>query len=536
MNATQDLRHAAELAVGTEIQQRRKTEDGGFILDEVRQYYYSVAQPILTRENIAATLSERPYLVSLSGFLHAYTLVSSRAFLIDAYHGLSMVPIADAFNHIQENHVHLESEYDVCASCGSLEQCPHDQDDVGEIIGQSRSAQVESMATAVDHTDSAQERSSKLRSKKTASSSEASHEVTSKVAKGIYAPAALSSSDEEDTCDMVSNLPIPPGSEVFNTYGEHLTNAQLLARYGFALDGNENDVVTFDVDDLPNPQLGLPGLDGIGNGVIDTARHVLCSWPRYERWEASSLVYHANASSPEEPSIKLYEATDSRAVGLKVPDHCRASALSPMCINSDARISHELWVCCALCSLAQLRTVFPTVDEISAVLVRLADRQLYWEAQSELDVEVGADASDDKGDRDLHGSQGVTKVLDKTLALLAQTVTWICTFSPRSRRLGLAQAVATESHIAVSHTNSDMDVDSSSDDDDNAAPSIEELGDMLDALPPTRPYTRLALQQVISERCILNSCQCGWEELREHLVGGTACWNNVDCIKLCSDV
>lgn len=33
---------------------------------------------------------------SLSGFCHAYSLVSSRAFWVDAYHGLSMVPIADA--------------------------------------------------------------------------------------------------------------------------------------------------------------------------------------------------------------------------------------------------------------------------------------------------------------------------------------------------------------------------------------------------------------------------------------------------------
>jgi hypothetical protein len=33
--------------------------------------------------------------VTLGGFFRAYSLVSSRAFLIDAYHGLAMVPIAD---------------------------------------------------------------------------------------------------------------------------------------------------------------------------------------------------------------------------------------------------------------------------------------------------------------------------------------------------------------------------------------------------------------------------------------------------------
>lgn len=33
---------------------------------------------------------------SLPGFCHAYSLVSSRAFSVDLYHGLAMVPIADA--------------------------------------------------------------------------------------------------------------------------------------------------------------------------------------------------------------------------------------------------------------------------------------------------------------------------------------------------------------------------------------------------------------------------------------------------------
>jgi hypothetical protein len=40
---------------------------------------------------------------------------------------------------------------------------------------------------------------------------------------------------------MVSNTGIAPNSEVFNTYGETLTNSQLLNQYGFVLDVNEND-------------------------------------------------------------------------------------------------------------------------------------------------------------------------------------------------------------------------------------------------------------------------------------------------------
>lgn len=50
--------------------------------------------------------------------------------------------------------------------------------------------------------------------------------------------------------EMVSNIPIPPETEIFNTYGEHLTNAQLLLRYGFILDVNENDCVTWTLTDV----------------------------------------------------------------------------------------------------------------------------------------------------------------------------------------------------------------------------------------------------------------------------------------------
>ena len=51
--------------------------------------------------------------------------------------------------------------------------------------------------------------------------------------------------DPTDTVDMVTVCSVPPGVEVFNTYGATLGNAALLARYGFVLDGGETDTVTF---------------------------------------------------------------------------------------------------------------------------------------------------------------------------------------------------------------------------------------------------------------------------------------------------
>ena len=58
-----------------------------YVQDDISGFYSSVAAPLLERVGLSA--SER-------GFQHAYALVSSRAFMVDAYHGLAMVPIADA--------------------------------------------------------------------------------------------------------------------------------------------------------------------------------------------------------------------------------------------------------------------------------------------------------------------------------------------------------------------------------------------------------------------------------------------------------
>lgn len=97
--------------------------------EELIQYYRDVGEPLLLRNSgIWTGFSSGSVTPTVEGFLHAYSLVSSRAFLVDAYHGLSMVPIADAlvffrvsvpdnfskwcafcrFNHVNENHVHLE--------------------------------------------------------------------------------------------------------------------------------------------------------------------------------------------------------------------------------------------------------------------------------------------------------------------------------------------------------------------------------------------------------------------------------------------
>ena len=61
----------------------------------MRQYYTAVVVPAMSSPGPSRQFPSPPAL-SLSGFLRAYSLVSSRSFLVDAYHSLAMVPIADA--------------------------------------------------------------------------------------------------------------------------------------------------------------------------------------------------------------------------------------------------------------------------------------------------------------------------------------------------------------------------------------------------------------------------------------------------------
>lgn len=130
--------------------------------------------------------------LSVGDFLHGFSLVSSRAFHIDAYHTLALVPLADIFNHSDTPHVHLASDHWVCPACGTLRECPHDEQGGGSAVG-------------------------------------ADHDLTG----------------GNDTCDMVTELDVFAGEEVYNTYGR-LSNGRLLASYGFTLEGSEQDEILID--------------------------------------------------------------------------------------------------------------------------------------------------------------------------------------------------------------------------------------------------------------------------------------------------
>lgn len=117
---------------------------------------------------------------------------------------------------------------------------------------------------------------------------------------------------------MVTVRSVPGGAEICNTYGANLSNAALLARYGFLLEGGETDVVTF----------GWPG-----SGLVVDRRDL------------------AGRISPSACSELQKIVEDSALVF--VPSQSADDGTISLCINGDGQISLGLFVWAILDALAR---------------------------------------------------------------------------------------------------------------------------------------------------------------------------------------
>lgn len=118
---------------------------------------------------------------------------------------------------------------------------------------------------------------------------------------------------------MVVNATISSGEEIFNTYGDKLTNAELLLRYGFALDVNENNVVSWTV-----PQALEVAAKSLAEVNHDLFEHILSEWTSDPTWDGSNMVVNT-----------AYKGTSG------------GGSLS-LHVTADGAITHSLWVLCAL--------------------------------------------------------------------------------------------------------------------------------------------------------------------------------------------
>ncbi|KAH7926391.1 hypothetical protein BV22DRAFT_355569 [Leucogyrophana mollusca] len=274
----------------------------------------------------------------------------------------------------------MESEYDVCVECGSLVECEHDHEP-GEhpprppTLGGTHPAEI------------------------------------------VTNPPAITTKDSDadaDTLEMRMVRPIPPHTEVFNTYGA-LTNAALLARYGFLLDANEWDVVSMPISssltqgflrvarehsneesDKDNKSGGATGrrpprntttTPGGGDWAYDTVggKHgMLCASENRSRGDGTFIVGGGEATSRDAYEVggdgrkaaahfqdgdlvislfervartwdceALWDADDgdeneTQALVYNPPPSTSRGKEVVLCLNSDGKLSHHLWIFCAL--------------------------------------------------------------------------------------------------------------------------------------------------------------------------------------------
>lgn len=281
---------------------------------QVETFYKTLVVPLFNKQV--------SYQVEYATFKLAYSLVLSRAFYVDNYHSLSMVPLADVFNHHYEPHAILQSEDIVCPSCGSRTECEHDAAEAVEIIQPTRKPS--------QHRDLLQSTST----------------------------LSLQYADDldADAVEMIATTSIDKGEEVYNTYGR-LDNAALLANYGFTLEANEDDKVRwFSVESV---------LDQAG--LAETEHKVAIE----DHWKT--------AVKPE----RLHQVLEARITEDHISDAHLKAPHDLLYIDADGSISSYLWLLLTIAvgkdqyntSLDELRTA--TVER----LLRSRLEQLYGHQQ-----------------------------------------------------------------------------------------------------------------------------------------------------------
>ncbi|KAK7391808.1 hypothetical protein VNO78_20230 [Psophocarpus tetragonolobus] len=160
-----------------------------------------------------------PKFFGIEQYFAAKSLISSRSFEIDDYHGFGMVPLADLFNHkTGAEDVHFTAMPSNDESDTDVDDCNNEEGIVEEeALAQNSSIYMSELNTA-------------------------------NIGNRIVIDSESSSVSEDDTSmlEMIMIKDVSSGTEVFNTYGL-LGNAALLHRYGFTEQDNSYDIINIDM-------------------------------------------------------------------------------------------------------------------------------------------------------------------------------------------------------------------------------------------------------------------------------------------------
>ena len=212
-------------------------------------------------------------------FAAACFAVSSRAFVIDDFHQLALVPAADLFNHDArgKEDVHFVAIAHVCPFCGRCDECGHDEygppdseaeeyevvnnddnkdgkDDEGDDkMDDGKSDDDDNDDEKMEDDDDDQHDidslyiekldkkfKNEMRKKNKERLEDKEEDESFDVPDGYNLDEILL--DPDQCCDIVLQKKVKKGDELLNTYGD-LSNAILISKYGFTVKSNPNDTV-----------------------------------------------------------------------------------------------------------------------------------------------------------------------------------------------------------------------------------------------------------------------------------------------------
>ncbi|ORY22561.1 hypothetical protein BCR39DRAFT_551262 [Naematelia encephala] len=192
---------------------RRKVGDG-LGMAAIQEYYSAI-------QSFFPSTPSHPCPSPFSAYVYALSMVSTRAFVLDAYHTIGIIPFVDLFNHSSTSHTSLLCDQNVCPTCGSILACEHDLD-------------LDAKLGSSDEPETPQR-------------------LAHLSVNYIQRPEA-----EGNNVDMCAERPIRAGEEIFSCYEEDVGDGKLLVEWGYVSGEQAGEGLTWSPRDVIRPnQVGL---------------------------------------------------------------------------------------------------------------------------------------------------------------------------------------------------------------------------------------------------------------------------------------
>ncbi|KAF9425691.1 hypothetical protein BGZ76_003117, partial [Entomortierella beljakovae] len=227
--------------------------------NDIKDDYESIVVPFIAKYPEIFTDSIKEKFFSLEAFKSMTEQVSSRSMDVDQFHITAMVPFADFVNHSSNPNADFLTHEEVCDVCGAL-ICEHmeesdDEEDDNDEDSDSDESVLEDGDEAPQLVEEKDQTTKKSKSSKKTEEEDNEEEGGDEEDEWEDEDEDMEEDDDDedddgpvnDTCDIILDIDIKKGEEITRHYGPY-TNKVYLSKYGFAIQDNEFDTLTVQLD------------------------------------------------------------------------------------------------------------------------------------------------------------------------------------------------------------------------------------------------------------------------------------------------